>query len=163
MLTDAQLQMLATHIKANTEPNVVAALAIRNDTELARLYNLLSELIVWRKTVSTFEVGNAVNYVAVEAMTDINRTKVTTFYAMNPTSFDPSRSDIRTYWSNTFGGALGGQGQSTRDALEALWRRAATVFESVFATGTGNQANPASLVVEGQIGVNELSTALNRY
>jgi hypothetical protein len=106
---------------------------------------------VYRTTVETAEVGIAVSYVAVEAMTDANRTRVTTFYAMNPQSFDPSRQDIRTFWANTFSGTLGGAGASTRAALEALWRRKATALEKLFATGAGTDASPGLLTFEGSV------------
>lgn len=159
-LTTAQETTLAAHIRANTTPAVVAALAIRNDVELARLYNLPSAFIVWRKSVQTSEVGNAVNYIAVEAMTDANRGRITTFYTMNPQSFVP-RSDIRSYWANTFSGALGGQGQATRDALEALWRRAASLAESIFATGTGTTVAPGDAFFEGTLSHEDVSLALN--
>ena len=159
-LTTAQETTLAAHIRANQSPAVIAALAIRNDVELARLYNLASAFIVWRKTVQTSEVGNAVNYIAVEAMTDANRGRITTFYTMNPQSFVP-RSDIRSYWGNTFSGALGGQGQATRDALEALWRRAASIAESIFATGTGTTVSPGETVFDGILSYGDISSALN--
>jgi hypothetical protein len=86
-------------------------------------------------------------------MTDANRSRITTFYTMNPVQFDPSRSDVRSYWANTFSGALGGQGQATRDALEALWRRLASRAEKALATGTGSTATPASLGFEGAISI----------
>lgn len=49
-MTDQQLIALAAHIRANADQAVVAALAIRNDTELSRLYNLASAFVVWRTT-----------------------------------------------------------------------------------------------------------------
>ena len=161
-LTDAQLQTLAQGIRASTEPAVVAALAIRNDVALTAWCNAASSFICWRKSVQTAEVGKAVNYIAVEAMTDANRTRITTFYAMNPQTFEP-RADIRTFWDNTFSGALGGQGQATRDALTALWRRAATNAERFFATGTGTNATPGDLGLEVTLSITEVSTALNRF
>jgi hypothetical protein len=113
--------------------------------------NTQTSWVVWRKSVDTNEVGNAVNYIAVEAMTDANRGRITTFYTMNPVNFDPSRADIRSYWDNTFSGALGGQGQATRDALTALWRRTTNNVEKLLSTGTGTTASPALLSFEGTI------------
>jgi len=160
MLNQTQRTTLAAHIRANTDPSVVEALAIRNDTEITRLYNLDSTFIVWKSSVQTNEVGVAVNYIAVEAMTDSDRGRITTFYAMNPVSFVP-RSDIVLYWNNTFSGALGGQGQATRDALQALWRRAALLAEKVFATGTGTTATPGTLGYEGEVTSEDVGRALN--
>lgn len=160
-LTPSQLVTLAAHIRANTAPAVVSALAAGADNELARLYSLPASpaYVVWRRSVSTAEVGVTVNYIAVEAMTDANRARITTFYAMNPGQFEP-RSDVRTFWANTFSGALGGQGQATRDALDALWRRNALLVETVFATGSGTTASPSTLGYEGSVTPDQISAAL---
>jgi len=151
MLTVEQLSVLNAAILAETDPDLVGYRIAGATGAMAAWYNEPSTAIVWRATVQTSEVGNAVNYISVEAMTDANRGRINTFYVMNPISFKPSRDDIRSYWSNTFSGALGGFGQATRDALEALWRRSATRGEALFATGTKTTASPGSLVFEGSI------------
>ncbi len=115
--------------------------------------------IVWRRAVPTAEIGTTVNYVAVAAMTTANLDRVKTFVTLNPDSFDPSRADIRTYMADTFSGALGGQGQATRDALEAMYRRSATSGEKCLSTGTGSTASPATLGYEGQIGWPDVQAA----
>ncbi len=160
-MNNSQYPILKAALLADTDPDVQAAVSARNDTEIARLYNLDSSFIVFKKWVELKDIGEAVNYVAVEAMTDANRGRITTFYTMNPSGFSPSRSDMRDYWANTFSGALGGQGANTRAALEALWRRPATRAEAVFATGTGTTANPGELVFEGTITINDVGKALN--
>lgn len=162
MLTTAQLQTLRTAILAETDPAFVQYRNNGQTTLMAGWFNEAANpaFIVWRRSVNTNEVGNAVNYIAVEAMTDANRGRITTFYAMNPVSFEP-RADIRTYWENTFSGALGGQGQATRDALAALWRRTATRGERLFATGTGTTLSPGALVFEGSINDTHISQALS--
>lgn len=147
MLTTQQLATLRAGVFA--DPAATALLAAGNWQAVRDWLNEVGTAVVWRSSVATKEVGNAVNYIAVEAMTDANRGRINTFYVMNPESFDPSRSDMRTYWANTFSGALGGQGQTTRDALEALWRRLATRAERLLATGTGTQVAPAVLTWEG--------------
>ena len=151
MLTPAQLATLKADILADP------ALASQPMTSagaqaIADAYNSAATptFVVWRKSVQTAEVGKTVNYIAVEAMTTANQDRIKTFYQMNPVEFEP-RSDIRSFWANTFSGALGGQGQATRDALEALWRRNATRGEKLFATGTGSTVSPGDMTVEGQI------------
>lgn len=158
MFTTAQLQAIKAYIDADPalagQPNTNVGNSV-----IAETLNAPSSFVVWRSSVTTDEVGNAVNYVAVEAMTDANRGRITTFYTMNPASFSPARSDIRSYWENTFSGALGGQGQATRDALEALWRRDATLLEKILATGTGTTVSPATLGYEGTITPDEIEQA----
>lgn len=162
-LTQAQIQTLANAIAAETDASVIQwrTPATRDDGSLRNWLNLPSTFIAWKSSVQTREVGIAVNYVSVEAMTDANRGRITTFYAMNPEKFSPARQDIRDYWANTFSGALGGQGQTTRDALLALWKRAATRYEKVFATGTGTDAAPGLLTLEGTVDLDDVSKALN--
>ena len=123
--------------------------------------NAAPQFIVWKPLVQTTEVGQTVSYVAVVSMTDANRGRITTFIGMNPSSFSPERSDIRTYWADTFSGALGGEGQATRDALEALWRRPARLAEKVLATGTGTTLSPAVLGYEGTISIGDVSLIIN--
>lgn len=158
-LTNAQLQTLKAAIAAETDPTFVSLRTAGATNGMTAWYNELSTFVAWRKSVQTAEVGVAVNYIAVEAMTDANRTRITTFYAMNPSQFQP-RADIRTYWDNTFSGALGGQGQATRDALTALWKRTITRFEKLYATGTGTTATPGDIVVEGPLQEADLIAAL---
>lgn len=150
MITTTQLAALRAGVFA--DPAAAALLAAGNWQAVRDWLNEMTAAVVWRSSVATAEVGRATNYVAVEAMTDANRGRINTFYLMNPVSFDPSRSDMRAYWANTFSGALGGQGQATRDALEALWRRTAKRAERLLATGTGTQVAPATLAWEGDVG-----------
>jgi hypothetical protein len=161
-LTNAQLLTLKAAIAAETDPTFVGYRTAGSTGQMAEWYsaNTSPAFIVYRSSVATAEVGKAVNYVAVEAMTDINRARITTFYTMNPMSFAP-RDDVRSYWDATFSGTLGGQGQASRDALTALWKRTARRVERVFATGAGSDASPGTLVVEGPISNEEIVLALN--
>jgi hypothetical protein len=161
-LTNAQLLTLKAAILAETDPTFVGYRNANDKVSMANLwFNADSSpaFIVTRSLVNTTEVGKAVNYIAVEAMTDANRARITTFYAMNPVSFQP-RADVQTYWNNTFSGALGGEGQATRDALLALWKRTARRIERLYATGTGTTLSPGTLVFEGTIDGGHIGEAL---
>jgi hypothetical protein len=144
-LSNAQLLAIKNWINANNTANG-SGLFDQSSVNLLNAAAAGPNNVCWKSSVPTAAVGKTVDYVAVEAMTDANRTRVTTFYTMNPTSFEP-RSDVRTFWENTFSGALGGQGQATRDALLALWKRTMTVGESILKTGVGSDASPATLGV----------------
>lgn len=155
-LTSAQLALLKTHIE--TSPDL-SGFPMNSDGhyEIARRLNTLAapDFVVYREVVDTTEISSTVSYVAVEAMTDINRAKLTTFYSMNPYQFIP-KVDVRTYFANTFGGALGGAGQETRDALVALWKRKATRAEKLLASGTGTDATPADLGWYGELSLDDV-------
>ena len=159
-LTTAQLQTLKTAILAETNPEFVGYRNAGDNAGMASWYNVPSSAIVWRSRVPTTEIGLTVNYVAVAAMTTANLDRIKTFITLNPVNFDPGRSDIRTYMSDTFSGALGGQGQATRDALDAMYRRAATRGEALYDTGTGTTVSPATLGYEGSIATDDVREAL---
>jgi hypothetical protein len=158
-MTPAQLQTLRTAIDAETDPSFVTARTLGQTSLMAGFYNADSAFIVRRKRVNSAEIGPVLNYVAVSSLTTANRDRATTFLMLNPENFEPT-ADVESYWDTTFGGALGGQGQATRDALSALWRRAATRGEALYATGTGTTATPGTLVFEGTISDANIGAAL---
>jgi len=144
-LTNAQLDTLKAAINANTDPQFVIYRQNGQNTQMAAWYNVDSTFIVFKSTEQTLQIGNVANYVAVAALTDIKKNQLTTFYVLNPSTFGPSRQDQRDYLADTFSGALGGQGQATRDALDALYRRPALKGEQLYCTGTGTTATPGAL------------------
>jgi hypothetical protein len=157
-LTDAQKATLKTHILASANADVIAARTIRNDVELARLYNLNSSFIVYKTSVTLNAIGLAFEYTGVAALTSANNERLNVFANYNPVSADPRRSDVRQFFEDVFSVAAGA---TTRANLIALWKRPATVAESVFTTGTGSDAVPGALVVEGTISVSEISAVMN--
>ena len=144
-LTPAQLQVLKTSINSIADPTFVQWRNAGNYGQMADWYNVDSTFIVYKTSESTFEIGAVVSYTAVAALTADNRDKVLDFYSLNPTEFQPSRSDQRQYLADAFSGALGGQGQASRDALEALYRRPALRGEQLYCTGTGTTLAPGAL------------------
>lgn len=63
-LTSAQLVTLAAHIRANTDPAVVSALANGQDNELARLYNLTAApaFRLWQSSASVDAIIDAITW-----------------------------------------------------------------------------------------------------
>ena len=158
-LTPAQLATLKAAILADPALNALPNTADGNVAIAAEL-NKASAFVVRKRSVPSKDVGPILNYVAVSNLTTANRDRATTFLTLNPDSFAPT-ADVESYWDTTFGGALGGQGQATRDALAALWRRVATRFEQLFATGTGTTVAPGALVVDGPVTAQEVESARN--
>jgi len=149
-LTSAQLQVLKTDINANTDPVFVAYRNAGNAGGMADWYNVNSTFIVYKPSEATTSIGDVINYIAVAALTDANVNKLNVFYTTQPENFEPSHSDQRQYLLDVFSGALGGQGQATRDALEALYRRAALRGEELYCTGTGTTVTPGALNATAQ-------------
>lgn len=160
-LTPQQLPALKAAILAETDPTFVGYRDNGQTPLMAAFYSSPSTFVVFKTSETVAAVGQVVNYVAFEALTTANLEKINTFTRLNMSTFKPSSADVRSFWANVFSGALGGQGQATRDALEALWRRFAKRGERLFATGTGTTLAPGVLVFEGDITDADISAAIN--
>ena len=155
-LTTAQLTTLKAYIESvpalNTQPmNSDGAYAIA----LALNEPASPAFIVWKTAVQRNVVGKAFVATALAAITAGNNDKLNNFAAWNEV-IDPSRLDQRQFFDDIFSVAAGA---STRAALLALWKRSATVLEKLYATGTGSDASPATMLVEGTIGYQEVEQA----
>jgi len=162
-MTPEQLATLRDAILAETDPEFVEYRTSGATGAMAGWFNQQASpaYVVFKKSVPTDDIGLTISYVALAAMTDANQGQLIRFTQLNPVSFDPSKPDIRSFFNNTFSGALGGQGQATRDAMEALYRRNALRGEKLFATGTGSFASPATLVFEGTVSNDNIVQAIN--
>lgn len=157
-LTDAQQQTLATHIRANTDPAVVAALAQRNDTALAEHYNGASSFIVWRTSIRPDEYRDAIVWTAVDGLT-AGKARIWDWITAGMTlPIDASKTNVRQGIADAWGAT-----SATGLALTALAKRPASRAENLFTTGTGTTANPGLLTWEGPLHYNDVSDALNRY
>lgn len=161
-LSPAQLPALKASIEAETDPTFVGYRTNGQTPLMTAWYNAASTFVVFKTSEPTASLGKTINYVAFEALTTANLEKFNTFRALNPDTLNPAKSDVRTFFANVFSGALGGQGQATRDALEALWRRFATRAEKLYVTGpgTGTTVDPGTLVFQGSITDADISAAL---
>lgn len=156
-LTAQQLATFKTNILANTatipagQPwsGGFVGTQIKNvpnnsdgNTAVAGWYNLTASpaFTLWKKLVSLESVGRALASTEVAGLTAVNLSRLQVMAQYAPAGFDPSRSDTRAAFDDVFSGA---GGTLTRPALLALWKRLATNFEKLFATGTGTDAAPA--------------------
>jgi hypothetical protein len=152
-LSPARLQTLKTHILS--QPDLTSLYNEGNLTGLADALNADASpaFIVWKSIVPNAEVGAAFVASGLSAMTSANNDRLVSFALWNPLGVLPSRADHRQFFNDVFSPA---SGASTRTALLALWKRSASRFERVFATGTGSDADPATLGVEGPISYTRL-------
>ena len=155
-LTVDQRVTLAAHIRSNTDPDVVAALAGRNDTELTRLYNLDSSFIVWKKSVTPDEYRSAMVWTEVDTL-NAGSARIWEWVTNNFTAnLNADDSNIRQGIADAFGPST-----TTRANLLSIAKRSATVGESVFAAGTGTNATPGSLDFAGLLTTSDIGRALN--
>ena len=158
-MTPTQYQTLANHIRANQNATIVAALPLRNDGIIQEFYNGASSFIVWRTKLTPSDARVAIT--SGDGLSQLDNLTVgkrdSLLWAFSGDT-DPSNATQRT----AIEGLCGTQ-NTLKAAILAAQRRAATVAEQVFATGTGTSGTPGSLVWEGTLSVNDVSTALNNY
>ena len=156
MLTTTQLVTLGADIAADV---TLAAYPLNSDGAyaIAQAYNELAapEFTVWKTNVTRNEVGKTFVASALAAITAGNNDKLNNFAAWNEV-VNPSRADQRQFFNDVFSVAAGA---TTRTALLALWKRPATRLEKLFATGTGSNEVPATMVIESPIAYQQVEAA----
>ncbi len=151
-LTPEQKATLKSHILATPALEVIYTNGDLTGLEAALNADAAPAFIVWKTSVPKNVVGKTFVASALAAITAGNNDKLANFAAWNET-VDPSRADQRAFFDDVFSVAAGA---STRAALLVLWKRNATVTEKLFATGTGNDGSPATMVFEGFVTVSDL-------
>lgn len=157
-LTDAQYQTLANHIRANTDPAVVAARAVRNDAAVADWYNGPGTCVVWRTSVRPDEYREAIVWTAVDGLT-AGKARIWDWITASMTlPIDATKTNIRQGIADAWGA-----GSATGTALTALAKRTSTRWENLWTTGTCTTGTPGALVIEGALSVNDVSRSLNDF
>lgn len=155
-MTPAQLTTLAAAIRADTDPAVIAALAIGNVTGLVALYNDASTFIVWRSSIPVEEYRDAITWTEVDALTTGSKYRIWEWLTGNMTlPLEPSKATVRAGLADCWA-----SNTTTRTNLLAISKRAATKAEKVFATGTGTTASPGALGWEGLLTIEDVGVAL---
>lgn len=169
MLTEPQRQTLAAHIRANQDAAVVAALAIRNDVELARLYNLPAapSFYIWRTEVAESDIlSNGFDWVRVDNLT-VGKARIWEWlFGFGTRTIDATKSNIRAGIAECWKGTAADL--AVRQVVFNHCQKQATVAEKLFATGAGtasdvNGSGPAIGAFVGDISIDDVSYALNRY
>lgn len=150
MLTSQQLATLKAYIDS-----VPAWAALPNNSDTASF--IADELnkptspawIVWRDAVQAVEIGDAWIGTDIDGMSSLNMQRLQLLLASAAGgTFDMRRIDRRAGFENPFGANAS---NASRVAMRAAWKRAATVFEKLFATGTGSDASPGVTTLTGAV------------
>ena len=148
-LTPAQLSTLRANVLANAD-----TLALYNAGDragLAAAYNAAAApaFIYWRSDVTTEEIGNAWVGTDIDGMSALNMQRLELLLASAPGGiFDMTRADRRAGFENPFGTNTA---NASRVAMRAVWKRSASRFERLFATGVGSDASPGALTLRGPV------------
>ena len=156
MLTETQRTTLAAHIRANTDPLVVDALAIGDTTKLAELYNKDSAFIVWREAIQPSEYREAMVWTEIDGL-QVGKARIWEWITQQMTmAIDATKDNVRAGLGEVFPA-----NQDTRGALLTLAKEAASVAESIYATGTGTDADPGIRDFVGNVTTTDIGRALN--
>jgi hypothetical protein len=156
-LTPAQLQTLKTAIAGDptlsSQPMTSAgAASIANSMNA----NASPAFTVWKTNVAINAVGKAFNGTELGNLTSANQTRLQTIAIYLAGGVNPTLADNRAFFDDIFSGA---GGAITRASLLTLWKRLATRGEKLYATGTGSDPSPATLVFEGNITSDDVQQA----
>ena len=167
MLNAEQLTALKTYILADP---VLSAKPMTLDGayEMADILNAKAApaFIVWRTSVSRHEIvagtsaaGTVFNWAGSGYITRAQGERDAFREMFNSTgTVNPGRPSIQAAFQDIFSGT--GNAALNRAHIQAMSKREATVFEELFAVGTGSSASPADLVVEGDIRPVEIAQAM---
>ena len=155
-MTEEQLVLLAAGIRAETNQTCVDALAIRNDVAMTEWINGNSAQDAWNPSMSSGLLFEATNVAKFDGLPAGKRDAWRLMLDFAPV--DMSRNKVRKAVVDAWGNA-------DSVAVLASCVRKATNGEKYLGgnSATENTVTAWKLAVPGNIGMNEISTALNRY
>lgn len=122
---------------------------------IALAYNLPASpaFVVWRTDVPATEImANGFVWTAVDSLT-VGKARIWDWMTRYG-SINPSKANVRQGLLDCFGA-----GSAMATAIQPHLKRPATRFERLFATGTGSDAQPGTMVLEGSVSYQDVQTA----
>jgi hypothetical protein len=113
---------------------------------------------VWKGNVTVQQTGLAFNGTELAGLTTGNQSRLQTIAQYFTQGYNASIADVRQMFNDIFSGA---GGANTRTNLLVLWKRSALLGEKILATGTGSDASPATMGVEGNLSPTDVALARN--
>lgn len=160
MLTPTQAAALKADIEADPTLGQLAPSA-DNAFAIAAAYAALvaPAFIVWRTSVSQDEIMlNGFDWVRVDNLA-VGKARIWEWmFGNDARSFNPSKPNIRAGIEEVWKGTAADL--AVRAAVYVHCKRSANRLEQLFATGTGSDASPATMAVEGTIGYQDVLTAM---
>jgi hypothetical protein len=157
MLTNVQLQTLAAHIRANTDPAVVSALAVRNDVAIAAWYNQKSTTDAWRIAVSRNDLFEQMPIATYDGLSAGKRQAWQVMLDCAPVDFSLAnmRKGVLDMWAAT-----------DANAILATACVEKTLNGEVVFGGESKTSGTVTAIKRNYIGIislNDVSNALNAY
>jgi hypothetical protein len=156
-MTPAQLQTLKAYILADP---VLSAFPMNSDGSyaIAQLLNLPADpaFVVWKTDVSIDEImRNGMDWARVDNLS-VGKARIWDWLGRLGV-INASKTNVRAGIDAAWVGTAADL--AVRAAIYTHCKRSATVLEKLFATGTGSDASPATMVVEGAISYQEVDAA----
>jgi hypothetical protein len=147
MLTVAQLQALKADINADPELSVIPNSSDGNYA-IAQAYNAQANpaFTVWQTGIDTANVKKAVVWTEFIGRSQGERDAFRLM--IQDGTINAADPNVRSGFNDIFSGP---SGATTRANLLALAKRLSTRGEKLFATGTGSDADPATMTFEGNL------------
>ena len=155
MLTTEQQATLKAFVEADSTLNQIpktydGAFALAD----ALKANAAPAFIVWRTSVSAEEImSNGFVWTAVDAMT-AGKARIWDWMTRYGT-INPSKLNVRQGMADAFGA-----GSAMAAGIMPHLKRSANILEKLFATGTGSDASPGTMAVEGSLSYQEVHEAM---
>lgn len=153
-MTTTQQATLKAFIENNTTLNALP----RNTDGYYDMASLLNKeaspaFIVWKTSVPVDEImRNGMDWTRVDNLS-VGKARIWDWMTKLG-SFNPSKVNVRAGIDAAWVGTAADL--AVRASVYTHCKRNATVFEKVFATGTGTDASPATMVLESPVGYQEL-------
>lgn len=176
MLTTAQLAALRTAVKADA--NLAIPLANKDVQAICAYLHGDSTFVVWRSITNAADVFDAVSWASLTPTDAPDATATYTNRALmcqakqinlqillqGKDQISTGKANIRAGLQDALTGVPSGVAGVAKaagwPAVKATISRNASIYEKVFATGTGTAAAPGLLVVDGLPQLQEVATAL---
>lgn len=155
-MTEQQKQTLAAALRAETDPSVVAALAIRNDVALMNWCNANSATDAWMASADSRTIFEAMNITKFDTLTAGKRDAYRLMIENAPLNF--GRNNIRNAVVDIWGAS------DSVAVLQAVLEKAR--HAEVYLGGSTKTTNTVAGLDRnyyGAVALNDVSEALNRY
>ena len=153
MLNDTQLVTLRAAIDA--DPVLVQAISAGSINVVVNAFNALASpaFRVWRSDVRQSEIASAFVWTEIDALTN-GKARIWEWMRLSET-LNCGIANIRQGLNDAFASAA-----NTKAAVLAVIKRDAKRGEKLFATGTGSEGSPGTLVFIGQITDSDVEKAM---
>jgi hypothetical protein len=154
MLTLQQKQALKTYIL--NDGTLAAHAAAFEYSSISTELNTQSSYVVWKSSILEEDLHSAYVWTEMDNLTTAKYNQLSLL--LRPGVINTSLTAVRQGLNDIFSGA---QLSNTKTAVLAMIKRNATIAEQLFALGTGTTGSPGSLVWEGLIAPQEISSILS--